>query len=380
MSYIDIKLGNEHIIQRNKFSKITIENDNGSKYVINDLFELPPFQQKMIAEYLKVKENPYKYFQYKINEHDTNTITLTKYIGESEHVVIPSEINGFVVTNIENIFPNLTNDIKTIIFPETLMALPSKICDRLKNLKFVQLPSLLEVIPNEAFYHCESLEHINLKNIKEVGNYAFNYCLKLEKIDSEKIKKIGRYAFYYLWNLQELNLPNVREIDEMAFHRCAYLKKVSLGDNVTEINRCVFSCCYRIEELKLPNYLVEIKEGAFEGCLGLKEVKLPNTLRKIGERGFRICRNLESINFPETLEEIGDAAFVQTKMKGPITFPKNLIRIGYKAFLDCIFDKVDIAKATKYYKDTFDEDVTIDKYNKRDYVSKKEIEIEENER
>ena len=66
-----------------------------------------------------------------------------------------------------------------------------------QSLKRYKVPEGVEIICDEAFYNCESLEEIILpSSLKKIGNMAFGYCENLESIEiPEGIKKIEHSTF-----------------------------------------------------------------------------------------------------------------------------------------------------------------------------------------
>lgn len=335
MDYINIKIGNERYIQRTEYSKIVIINDNGSKYSINNLNELPPFQQLIINTLLDVEKSPRKYFNY---EEYNGEIFIMEYYGNLKHLVIPREIDGKKVTELGSIFCE-NETLETIIFPDTIKNISRNICYDMRNLKFVQLSTNIKNIPPLAFFNCNHLKYINLENLEKIENYGFNNCDELETINLEKIKSIEVNAFAECKKLKTINIPNIEKLAESAFSYCENIEEVALGNKLSVINRYSFCGCKNLSKIDFPNNLLEINNSAFYNCPNLKQINFPNTLIKIGDYAFADT-NVPEIIFPETLTHIGKCAFAKQDIKN-----------------------IKISKDTKYEEDTF-------------FISSKEIEKE----
>lgn len=331
MDYINIKIGNERYIQRNEYNKISIIHDNGTRFAVNSIDELPPFQRTIINTLLDVEKRPSKYFDY---EEDTHSITITEYYGKLNHLVLPREIYGKKVTNIKNIFEG-HNEIESIFFSDTISKLPSDICLQLRNLKFVQLPSILKTIPPAAFLKCSSLKYINLENIEKIESYGFEDCGNLEEVDLRNIKTVRPFGFAYCRKLKSANMPNIEYLHGNSFAYCDTLESIYLGNNLSKIDQFAFFHCEDLKYLRLPNELLEIEKFAFCNCSSLSEV-----------------------NFPETILTIGECAFVDTDLSGTINLPKSLTDLGPSAFYNENIKEVNISKDTKYKKNTFCKEYT----------------------
>ena len=158
-------------------------------------------------------------YTYKLND-DKTTITITKYTASDENVVIPSSIDGYVVTGIdEKAFQNITT-MKTILFPSSLKS-----------------------IGNYAFAGCTSLTMVTLpESLTELGNYAFQGCVALKSA--------------------KLN-AGWKNVSEGLFQGCTSLSSVTLPDTIQYIRLNAFSGCTSLKTLSLPKSLSIIYANAF---------------------------------------------------------------------------------------------------------------------
>lgn len=136
------------------------------------------------------------------------------------------------------------------------------------NVKSITLPDSLEIIDENAFDGCTSLEYV----------YASENC---------SLTKISSYAFKDCRNLKEVVIPNlVDTIDGYAFYNCYNLENVNFKTNLlTLIPEYCFANCNSLEKIDLPLGVTDIGQYAFYQT-ALKEVKLNATIQRIESYAF----------------------------------------------------------------------------------------------
>ncbi len=215
---------------------------------------------------------------------------ITKYIGfdfDEENIEIPAQIGDKKIVAlgaklfahnerikrvkldpgikvIENRAFALCKSLEQIILPDTLetieecaflgtalseLVLPSSIvklgrgvcsgctvynsfCEKIGGLTKVVLPEGLTEIPDEAFFSCKVLEHINIpKSIKRIGKTAFEFCENLTPFEfHDGLETIGERAFAFTFSdryedgdnsLGMLLIPkSIKHIEKSAFEGC----------------------------------------------------------------------------------------------------------------------------------------------------------------
>lgn len=254
-----------------------------------------------------------------------------------------------------------------------------------------EVPEGVEIICDEAFKECESLERIKLPNsVVHIGESAFSECENLRSVTlPSKITTLRPGTFYGCTSLKELCLPSslddiddtalvgvvgltsnskkfivkdgclidqnndtlihfisedrsyfeipgcVRKIGSYAFSMST-LTSVYIPDTVEEIGENAFECCYFLEEVDFYHHsysprLRKIGCGAFGDCENLSIIVLPEGLEIIDTQAFSLCRSLRVIILPKSLQEIGNLAFQGAPLQS-ITLPKNLKFLGNNAF------------------------------------------------
>jgi len=167
----------------------------------------------------KPAANPISDFEYVI---DGDNVTIIKYIGTGENVIIPAQIEDKNVTAIgRESFAECTSLTKIII------------------------PDSVEIIDFLAFARNNLTELIIPDSVKIISARAFEYSNLLTKIILSK---------------------NITVIDFFTFLDCPLLTSLIIPDGVTEIRGGAFRGCYSLADLTLPDSVIFIADEAFAQC------------------------------------------------------------------------------------------------------------------
>lgn len=275
-------------------------------------------------------------------------------------------------------------------------------CEYLKKVIFDEG---VEIIPNQAFMQCKSLDQVELPislrgigesaflgtNIKELyihgslklwNEWTFAGCNNLKKVIVEEgietippgtfmdcicldeislpstLKKIGSKAFDYCLCLPEIHMPAaLEEIGGDAFYNCTSLRNV-FELNLTKLkvlSASVFKRCSSLEKILLPATLEEIDSAAFLNCEQLENVIGLNStkVKSIAESAFEGCIMLVDIELPPCVQVIKDKAFKGCGIVG-ISLSENLKSIGNEAFCDCVnLANISIPESVEFLGDKF---------------------------
>ncbi len=295
----------------------------------------------------------------KIN--DTEAI-LYAYTGTDEEVVIPSELEGYQIIEIDDEAFSENETLRSVTVPEGVTRIGEKAFYNCTALETITLPDSLTEIDDYAFYGCSSLESIALPDsMTDIGEYAFYNCSSLETIAiPDGIMEIGKYTFYYCSALKSVTLPDgLIEIGDYAFYRCSSLESITLPDSLTKIGTYAFYYCSALESIAFPDGLTEIGSFAFESCSSLEDVILPESLTEIGANIFCFCLSFNSISLPSNLTTIGYGMFSSCRNMTSIWIPDTVTSIGDNAFGLCY------AITDVYFEGTEEEwnAITIGTYN-----------------
>lgn len=271
-----------------------------------------------------------------------NTIAITDYYGYDTEVTIPSKIDGYTVTGVENMD---TSNIKKIVMSDTVT-----------------------YIGEYAFgdYHSGvPLEEIVLsKNLKSIGPCAFRGCYDLKSIDIPKsVTEIGHSAFYGCSSLENVSINSEIDIAEDVFSSVPAVNNSYddwlYNENSSDFfiwngwlygykgnskNPVIPSGVYGISDdlfrnsditgITIPEGVKYIGYGAFKNCTALKSVKLPNSLQKIGGEAFGDCTALSSVTFGSGLKSIEYEGFGHCEALKKVVLPEGLEKLD-SAFYGC---------------------------------------------
>lgn len=215
---------------------------------------------------------------------DDGELSVTRYIGNSRYIKIPSEAvyngkkckvqavkslqqdPGTVVlgSNIKEIFIGAFKQlyITTIDMKDSKVKfIPREgfnYCTQLVNvrlnegieriheqafshtkIKYIKIPQTCGTVAREAFYHCEHLSHVD-HNLLSIQGKAFSYCSNLAEFDFTGVQQIGSNAFEDT-TLKDVVIPGqVNTIGQQAFRNIQTLKKVDIQDGVETIRDDAF--------------------------------------------------------------------------------------------------------------------------------------------
>ena len=142
----------------------------------------------------EIKPNPATDFEYEVNPAQ-NGILIHKYIGTSENVVIPAQIDGLPVLSVRGVYSEdgplesgvfEGSNVKTVTFPNTVISIGDNACKDCKELTSVTFAdgSALTKIGISAFEGCTSLKEIPLPDsVLNIDRRAFYGCSALTEVD-----------------------------------------------------------------------------------------------------------------------------------------------------------------------------------------------------
>lgn len=139
-------------------------------------------------------------YEYAVISETEKTCAVTKYIGSSEEITVPSEIEGYTVKKIGYL-------------SSSFGAYDYGAFENLTNIKEVSIPSTVAEIGRHAFKGCSSLICVSIPDsVNTVGNGAFLCCSSLAKVAiPDSVSKIGDYAFGYTEKYNESLQANAPE-------------------------------------------------------------------------------------------------------------------------------------------------------------------------
>jgi hypothetical protein len=183
-------------------------------------------------------------WEYTVNRD--NTVTITRYNGRDNRVVIPSTIEGRSVTAIEGInevsvfgglgkhYYEYNSDITSITIPNSVTRIGSIAFDNCPSLANITIPDSVTYIGNSAFQASRKLTNIVIpRSVTHIGDFAFAGLVNLSSITVHHgVTSIGQFAFADT-GITTITIPNtVTYIGEYAFHT-RVVESRFYGDGIT---------------------------------------------------------------------------------------------------------------------------------------------------
>ena len=202
-----------------------------------------------------IAETPAKEF---IVEKKTDVVAIKQYIGSSENVKVPSEIEGKPVTVIgPAAFVNM--NIKTVILPDSVEMIRLGAFQNCEQLSDVRFGENLKCIEHEAFQNCVSLKTIVFpESLTEIQVFAFEGCTGLTDVQINSTDLvIGKSAFESNKSLTDLTLNGVKQIGWGAFMWASQLESVTIPETVETIKGSAFEYCPKLKDVFFEGDLPE---------------------------------------------------------------------------------------------------------------------------
>jgi len=218
-------------------------------------------------------ESPATDFEYELSP-EGDKIYIKRYIGTSEHVVIPSKIENLPVTYIGNH------------------------AFRGSVVKSLEMPNSISKIGGDAFINCDKLEEISFsESLTDIGQNAFENCTLLKKVRlPSSLKNLGEMVFHNS-GIEHLEIEEGIEVIPSYAFASTNLTNLVLPKSIKKIDFQAFAGCLILENVILNDGLVEISVSAFAGDLKLKEITIPKTVNIVTEMSFSGCSELKKVVF-----------------------------------------------------------------------------------
>ena len=223
---------------------------------------------------------------------ENNEVFIDGYLGCETNLIMPSEIDGLLVTTISE----------------------------------------------RAFYGARIANVVLPTGLRVIQSFAFSESCVEEVIFPETLSEIGTAAFA-LTRVKHIIIPeSLTAIGQSAFASCYCLQTVEILSPLEILSETCFSEDMKLSKVILPAELTTIGDRCFEDCIELKDINLPLSLLNIGNEAFSHCGSLDAIVLPYGLETIGDACFMWCSDLSMVYIPPTLVDNGCwdeYLFLEC---------------------------------------------
>lgn len=250
---------------------------------------------------------------------DGGEVTITEYIGESEHVLIPDTIDGLPVTALaDKAF--YEKHVTTVVVPDSVTQIGDLCFSGDNYLVSLKLPDGLAELPYGALESCFRLIDFDLpQGLKKISASALQFNQYLTHLDLPGgLREIEPLNFIGLFGLESLTLTDENEafvLDET--------NGLLMTADGTRLLRC-FSDIVPQTEITLPDGVKTIDPFAFHYDYDVRKIILPEGVETIGAMAFAMCPNLTEIVVPASVVDIG-VLDGQTGRGGVVSFPRNVI-------------------------------------------------------
>lgn len=249
-------------------------------------------------------------------------------------------------------------DLKSVVFPETLMVLGTDVFGDNGDLTSVSLPASLEVIGGNPFRNCSKLAEVKLAE----GNT--HYTLQDGVLFENGTNRLVLYT--PTLPAESYTVPDfVTSIGYMAF--CdAPLREIVLPASVTRIDASAFEACVNLENIVLPDSVAMIDDGAFSQCFSLTRINIPASLISIGARPFMSDSQLAEFVLPAeqqnfaleggALIHLSSGSLVAYAPQNPaedLVLSDNVRTLGFSCFDGCEHLKSIVIPGTVSYVEAY---------------------------
>lgn len=250
---------------------------------------------------------------------DGGEVTITEYIGTSEHVLIPDTIDGLPVTALgHRAFYEKT--VTTVVVPDSVTEIGAACFSGDNYLVSLKLPDGLKRLPPASLESCMRLYDFDLpQSLEKIYSsvFEFNYYLTHLTLPSS-LTEIEQQNFIGLYGLQSLTLAE----DNAAFKLDETNGLLMTADG-TRLLHC-FSDIVPAEEIILPEGVKIVDPFAFHYDYDVKRIVLPEGVEAIGAMAFAMCPNLTEIVIPASVTDIGALEGLDGRT-GIISYKRNVI-------------------------------------------------------
>ena len=261
----------EKLKKQEQVTKTTASSQNIPSGNIDDLYKAFKERERAEEEERKRREEEAKLLEVEKElreraakqgfEIDGNV--LKKYVGSSNHVVIPSMVTAIATGAFTE------QILKEVTIPSTVTEICQSAFTGCKNLKMVTIPASVTKIGHSPFFNCKALPEIKVHENNE----------HYKSVDGVLYTKNGELLVQYPLGKEakEFTIPEtVTKIGDYAFSRCENLTKLTLVKSVKEIGTSAFEKCasmyqnYGLTEIKNLSFVKVMNSNAFNGVSGLK--------------------------------------------------------------------------------------------------------------
>jgi len=226
-------------------------------------------------------------------------------------ISIPSNINGCLVTRIDDMAFSLLSNVSGVVIPESILCIGERSFEFCSGMTSFTIPNSVTTIGARAFWFCSGLKMVSVGScVNDIGEEAFYGCSALTSFEVSSdnpyyssrsgflCDKSGMALICCPPGFSSATVPaGVTSICENAFSGCSQLMRITVPDGVREIGDNAFANCRSLTSLRIPDGVENIGAYAFWN-IGVSSVEIPPSVTNIGDAAFSKCANLASVWLP----------------------------------------------------------------------------------
>ena len=256
-----------------------------------------------------------RYGDFRYYIRDNNNIAI-EYTGDEASVIVPSEIDGYTVTEFASEAFIYQENLTDITIPDSVTNISYAFvgCDNLKDIYY----SGSEKQWKEATTYLEAdalngitvhYDYDGLLFTPTISDMITSGVLKYRYSLEDGTAEIYECTVYEPYEDEtdvtipsELDGHTVTAIGDWAFYSSA-VKNLTIPETVTSIGENSFALSMYLENITIPNGVPSIGKNTFDSCLFLTEITIPKSVTSIGNSAFIGCNSLTDVYFNGTEEE-----------------------------------------------------------------------------
>ena len=161
----------------------------------------------------------------------------------------------------------------------------------------IRVPESVKMIESGAMSYMDKLREVSLCGIRVLERYCFRGSDKLEHvIFPDCLEVIGEDCFAYCNSLEEIDLGSTNAVFKGRIAPMSQgPKRFVFPRNLKAIPFDAFYYCYRLKDVYIPSSVTEIGQYAFEGCKSLTSIVIPENVEVLNLNTFKSCDGLRTI-------------------------------------------------------------------------------------
>lgn len=295
-------------------------------------------------------------FEYELYD---DTVYIIRYSGNETNLTIPSEIDGYIVTEIGGGAFCGNTSLKNVTIPDSVSYIGGYAFGYIYNYDiwdyekvdgftiygYTNSEADLYAIKNGFTFVSLGTVAPFSYDVLEDGTAAITEYRGIEtdltipsEIDGNTVTNIGNNAFAYNATLTSLTIPDsVTSIGNIAFYGCSNLSIIKIPDSVTNIGANAFydTAWYNNQSdgvIYINNILYDYKGEMPENTI----INIKEGTKCIADCALSRNFNLNGVTIPDSVISIGNSAFAGSFSLKDIVIPDSVINIGVSAFEDCV--------------------------------------------